>query len=207
MCVAACLKASLPAGRDVGKTLAVIGLGNPGSEYDGTRHNIGFAVADAVARKLGTGFGPGRGEYAAAETGAAVIVKPLTYMNNSGVAVAEVLDRYGLGAQDMVVVCDDFHLPLGTLRLRWKGSDGGHNGLGSIIYQLCSEEFPRLRCGIAPETLPAGKDGKRRFVLDQFTPEEEPAVRELVDRSSDVLITAIKESLRRAADRLSIQKT
>lgn len=187
--------------------LAVIGLGNPGSEYDGTRHNIGFAAVDEAARKLAADFRAGRGEYALAEMDGAVLVKPLTYMNNSGIAVADVLERYALSARDLLVICDDFHLPLGTLRLRRKGSDGGHNGLGSIIYQLRSDDFPRLRCGIAPEDLPAGNESKRRFVLGQFTPAEQDSAAKLARRAADFIVTATEISLQRAADRLSLQSS
>ncbi|MGH2568737.1 MAG: aminoacyl-tRNA hydrolase, partial [Bacteroidota bacterium] len=120
--------------------LFFIGLGNPGSQYDGTRHNIGFDVVDSLAGALKIRFKPGTGEYLEArgffgdtEVG---LAKPLTYMNNSGSAVMEIQERYHLPLDRLLIICDDFWLPLGTLRLRTKGSDGGHNGLYSIIYHL-----------------------------------------------------------------------
>jgi PTH1 family peptidyl-tRNA hydrolase len=179
---------------------AFVGLGNPGSEYVGTRHNLGFEVVDGLAASLGACFRPGKGSYWEAHAGRGpaevVLVKPTTYMNNSGEAVVEVVERYGLAPQDLVVLCDDFHLPLGTLRLRRSGSDGGHNGLVSIIYCLQSTAFPRLRCGIASETMPSGKSELTRFVLDRFPETERPAVTDMVHRA----ILACRSIMERGID-------
>ena len=118
-------------------------------------------------------FKEGRGDYLVAlgffknrEIG---LAKPLTYMNNSGEAVADIMKRFAVPLNQLLIVCDDFQLPLGTLRLRPGGSDGGHNGLASIIYQLQTDEFPRLRCGIGGETIPKDKSFMKDFVLDQFS--------------------------------------
>ena len=136
----------------------VVGLGNPEKRYTGTRHNIGFEVVDRLAQELCMQFNPGRREFLISQGSfrdqPLVLVKPLTFMNESGLAVMEIRDQFDARNEDLLVVCDDFQLPLGQLRVRLRGSDGGHNGLYSIIYHLQSEEFPRLRCGIASSAMP-----------------------------------------------------
>jgi PTH1 family peptidyl-tRNA hydrolase len=182
---------------------AIIGLGNPGSEYDGTRHNIGFAVLDELAAHYKIGFRAGRGEYSYATNGDCLLVKPMTYMNNSGIAVKEVLDWFKLAARDLLVVFDDFHLPLGSLRLREKGSPAGHNGLASIIWHLNSDEFPRLRCGIGHETNPADKAD---FVLSRFDRQELETVQKMVAAACDIAVIAAEQDFRSALDHLSRKK-
>ncbi len=179
--------------------VAIIGLGNPGSLYDGTRHNVGFDVADKLAQELKIGFKPGKGEYLFAKCSfknhEIIIAKPLTYMNESGVAVADIQERFDVPLEQLLVVCDDFQLPLGQLRLRSGGSDGGHNGLYSIIYQLQSDEFPRLRCGIGSTSLPKDKSLKADFVLEQFAPDEVKVVREMIERSKDACFSFVANGL------------
>ncbi|HXG38716.1 MAG TPA: aminoacyl-tRNA hydrolase [Bacteroidota bacterium] len=179
----------------------IIGLGNPGSPYDGTRHNVGFEVVDRLAETLNTQFKPGKGEYLEALTmvgGEKVgLVKPLTYMNNSGSAVVDIQERYEVPLDRLLVVCDDFWLPLGTLRLRPKGSDGGHNGLYSIIYHLQSESFPRLRCGIASESIPQNKERMAEFVLDRFTTTERPVVNRMVKRAAEACVSFIQHGIQK----------
>lgn len=176
---------------------AFVGLGNPGSSFEGTRHNIGFDVVDALARSLKTSFRPGRGEYYYATGGICdeelVLVKPTTYMNNSGEAVVQVIGQYHLDTERTVVICDDFQLPLGTLRLRTSGSDGGHNGLYSIIYHLGSLAFPRLRCGIGSPHLPMEKSLAARFVLDVFAEDERERAAQMVKRAQDACCSVVCE--------------
>ena len=132
----------------------VVGLGNPGSKYEGTRHNVGFAVLDRLARE--SGADPLRPKFdgdvrectLAAEK--ALLLWPQTYMNRSGQSVRKAVDFYQLPLCDVLVVCDEFQLPLGTLRMRPDGSDGGHNGLADVIRTLGSNDFARLRIGIGP---------------------------------------------------------
>jgi PTH1 family peptidyl-tRNA hydrolase len=133
----------------------VIGLGNPGSQYEQTRHNIGFRVVDILATKQGWKWERhGRAMVASGTLGAekAVLVKPLTYMNNSGEAVGELVRWYKVQPEDILVVYDELDLPTGRLRLRSNGSAGGHNGLSSIIRHLHTNQFPRLRVGIGRPT-------------------------------------------------------
>ncbi len=172
-------------------TIAIVGLGNPGSQYQETRHNVGFMVVSELCRRFRTSLRPGKGEYLVTRTnleGVDVhLVAPMTFMNNSGVAVAEILDRYHLTFRELLVVVDDFALPLGLLRFRMKGSDGGHNGLASIIYTLNSDEFPRLRCGIGNAAMPQETD-MAPFVLSPFGQDEIPQVNDMVKRAADACI-------------------
>jgi len=177
----------------------VIGLGNPGRQYEGTRHNLGFAIVDAVADVVRCEFRPGRGDYWAATCSLnnrdVALLKPTTFMNDSGIAVVQALEHYQALPRELLVVSDDFQLPLGTLRLRPRGSDGGHNGMASIIYHLQSDEFARLRCGIGSAFMPGDKSSMTQFVLDRFQPEELPEVRALVLRARDACISVVSEGL------------
>lgn len=188
----------------------IIGLGNPGSEYEGTRHNIGFAVIDALAETLNVNLRGGHGEYAIGwketENGKVALVKPMTYMNNSGIAVREIIEWYKISPQDILVVTDDFQLPLGSLRIRLKGSDGGHNGLYSIIYHLQSNEFPRLRCGIASETMPKNKKEMPDFVLSPFQKQEYAIVREMISSAQSAVNVAAANGIETAMNRFNAKK-
>jgi PTH1 family peptidyl-tRNA hydrolase len=184
--------------------LAIVGLGNPGSEYYGTRHNIGFAVVDAIAEEIHVNFSPGNGDYLiGTERKNFLLVKPLTYMNNSGIAVKEVMESFDISINNIVVVVDDFHLPLGALRLRTTGSSGGHNGLSSIIRHLESEDFPRLRCGIGNTATPGNPHRTADFVLSMFNREEFEPVAAMTKRACDILRTAGEQSISSAISRLS----
>jgi PTH1 family peptidyl-tRNA hydrolase len=180
----------------------VIGLGNPEKRYTGTRHNIGFEVVDRLAQELRMQFKPGRGEFLIAQGSfrdqPLILVKPLTFMNESGLAVMEIRDQFDARNEDLLVVCDDFQLPLGQLRLRLRGSDGGHNGLYSIIYHLQSEEFPRLRCGIASSTMPTDKNQMADFVLARFTSEELPIASEMIPQAKDACLFTLTDGLTKA---------
>lgn len=177
---------------------ALIGLGNPGAEYDGTRHNLGFRIIDAISEVLNARL-TGRGEYLLGTVtiggNRTLLVKPLMYMNNSGSAILEVTEYYKVRPGEMLVICDDFQLPLGTLRLRPKGSDGGHNGLRSVIYHLRSEDFPRLRCGIASKVMPTRKSEMAQFVLSAFDESEKPTVERMVRQARDAAMAFAAEGL------------
>jgi PTH1 family peptidyl-tRNA hydrolase len=179
--------------------VCLIGLGNPGAEYEGTRHNIGFDIVERIAGQLKAPFKPGKGDYTLAvgsfkneEIG---LVKPLTYMNNSGEAVLDIRNRYDIPLERFLILCDDFQLPLGRLRIRPDGSDGGHNGLCSIIYHLKSNSFPRLRCGIASERMPADKTQMAAYVLSPFATAERPLVDEMIARAAEASLAFAVEGL------------
>ncbi|PIO47104.1 MAG: aminoacyl-tRNA hydrolase [[Chlorobium] sp. 445] len=155
----------------------IVGLGNPEPRYDGTRHNIGFAILDALAKELGVVFHAGKGEFLYAKavyrSVDVLLQKPLTYMNLSGRAVHDLMHFYKVSIRDVLVVCDDLNLPLGTIRLRAKGSDGGQNGLKNIIAELGRSDFARLRFGIGS---PPYKGDAANYVLSRFLPAEQPIV-------------------------------
>ncbi len=162
----------------------IIGLGNPGRNYAATRHNIGFVVADELARRGGTSTSRKRFRSELIDTrlpaGKVILVKPQTYMNESGHAVREVRNWYRADPEQILVVVDDLDLPFGELRLRQRGSAGGHNGLKSIIGQLGTQEFPRLRVGIG-----RGPDQARAHVLANFAPSEREQLPVVVAAAAD----------------------
>ena len=189
----------------------IVGLGNPGRMYRYTRHNIGFMVLDRLAERHGTAFVPASGEYWNAKVlvgdSPALLVKPATYMNNSGLAVVDAVDRLGVSPENILIVVDDFHLPLGTVRLRPGGSAGGHHGLESIVYHLQTDRFPRLRCGITPEVKPSGRDAKIDFVLSVFEDGEEAAVKALIDRASDAAMEFVSRGVASAMNKYNALPT
>ena len=144
----------------------MIGLGNPGAEYEGTRHNFGSMVVDRVAKLRRMEFKPGKGKYweSKDKSGSFLLMKPTTFMNESGLAVKELKERYGFPASNMMVIYDDLDLPFGSVRIRERGSAGGHHGMESIIYHLNSEDFSRIRLGIDDDNRSDDVD----FVLSRF---------------------------------------
>ena len=162
---------------------AIVGLGNPGSKYHGTRHNIGFAVLDELGRRAGAEFGvaPADALVARWRQRDALLVKPLTFMNASGEAVGALLRYFRIDPADLLVVVDDVQLPLARLRARPLGSAGGHNGVKSIIAHL-GDAFPRLRVGVGLG------DGRRNLVdhvLSQFEKDEAAEVERMTLRAAD----------------------
>jgi len=151
----------------------VVGLGNPGLKYNLTRHNIGFLILDRFANKEHLNFLPSKKDffYSEGRIGSSdfFLMKPSTYMNLSGIAVLDLLDQYSINYKDTLIVYDDVNLQPGQLRLRESGSDGGHNGIKSIIYHLQNDLFPRLRFGIGSDF---EKGRLADFVLDKFGEEE-----------------------------------
>jgi peptidyl-tRNA hydrolase, PTH1 family len=164
----------------------IVGLGNPGNKYKDTRHNVGFEVAGLLAKRFATT--PARAKFQGEIVEAAIagqktlILTPLTYMNLSGASVLATRDFYKIENQNLLVVCDDFALPLGKLRLRPKGSSGGQNGLEDILRRLGTEEISRLRIGVGP--LPAGRDAAG-FVLSRFSKDEQPEIADAIQRASE----------------------
>ena len=158
----------------------LVGLGNVGTEYDGTRHNIGFRVLDALAEASNISFEDkrygfvGKGRIKNAEV---VLLKPSTFMNLSGNAVRYWLNQEKIEPENMLIICDDIALPVGKLRMKPSGSDGGHNGLKHIASVLCSQQFARLRFGVGND-FPRG--GQCAFVLGQFDPEDADVLNEKV---------------------------
>ena len=164
----------------------LVGLGNPGSAYDGTRHNVGFEVLEILARRAGSPSRRARfqGEVAqAAIRGCPVLLLwPLTWMNLSGSSVLAARDFYKIDDSDILVICDDFNLPCDTLRIRSSGSAGGQNGLADVIARLGTTSIPRLRLGIGP--VPSGWK-PADFVLGRFAKDERELVAGMIERAAD----------------------
>ena len=165
----------------------IVGLGNIGPEYDATRHNIGFDVADALVIKNGGNYRLDRHAFVAdikIKGKHLVVIKPTTYMNLSGKAVKYWMEKESVALEQLLVIVDDIALPLSRIRLRPSGSCAGHNGLRSIEETLLTEKYPRLRFGIG-NNFPKG--GQADFVLSRWTPEESPLVKRKVEKCVEVV--------------------
>lgn len=176
----------------------VVGLGNPGAEYAGTRHNVGFEVIERLASRhqiavrrrmlravLGDGLIEGR---------RVLLARPMTYMNLSGEAVAAIARMHKIAPSEILVIVDDMALPIGRLRLRLKGSSGGHNGLESIQRHLRTEEYPRLRVGVG-----SAQPGRMvDHVLGRFRADERAIIEEAIERAADAVEMALRENFEKA---------
>ena len=173
---------------------AFIGLGNPGQEYANTKHNAGFWVMDELARRWSIQFQPGKGSFVYTESSGkdALLVKPTTGMNASGVAVKTVVRDWNIDLADLNIVIDDVDLPLGSMRLRPKGGDGCHRGMGSIIYHLGHTGFSRFRFGVS------AVDHRRpaeEYVLKPFKKNDHPKADEMVQTVADAVEYFLREGL------------
>jgi PTH1 family peptidyl-tRNA hydrolase len=180
----------------------IVGLGNPGPEYARTRHNVGWQVVDAFAKKFRIDVArheknamTGTGRVAG---GSVLVAKPLTYMNLSGDAVRLLVNAYAESTEELMVVYDDIDLPLGKLRIRPNGSSGTHNGMRSIVAELASERFPRLRFGVRGADYSETALRLRDYVLDEFASGEQPVVDRAIGRAVDALVLFCRDDLRRA---------
>lgn len=180
----------------------IVGLGNPGKEYDGTRHNIGFAAVDYIADKynielnrikfkgvFGEGFINGK---------KVILLKPTTYMNLSGESIREVINFYKISNEEVIVIYDDISLEVGRLRIREKGSHGGHNGIKSIIANLGTDVFPRVKIGVG-----APKGNLVSHVLGKFSEDEIEILRETIKASSDAVGIMVKSDTKEAMNKLN----
>lgn len=184
----------------------IIGLGNPGPEYADTRHNIGYRVADAVAGRARFALDQ---HFASAEAGEGrwksrpfIVAKPLTYMNRSGETARALLRRTKSTAAEMLVVVDDIHLPLGTIRIRRGGGTGGHNGLEDIADRLGTTDFPRLRIGVGSDF---NRGGQSDYVLSPFEPDEQELVDQVVKRSAEAALCFVAEGLQTTMNRHNVR--
>ena len=183
----------------------VVGLGNPGAEYAGTRHNVGFEVIALLSRRHGIavqkrGFQAvyGEGNIAGERV---ILVRPMTFMNLSGSAVAAIARYYKVEPNDMVVILDEVALAPGQLRLRYQGSAGGHNGLANIIQMTGTSEIPRIRIGVG-----AARPGQLvGHVLSRFPQAEIPIMEEAYNRAADAVETALKEGFEAAMNRFNVR--
>lgn len=176
----------------------IVGLGNPGKKYELTRHNIGYQILDYTADYLKVKFKPAKGEWYGV-SGVCngfeyYLMKPTTFMNNSGEAVFDFLTKNNIPLNNILVIFDDFQIPLGMIRVRTKGSDGGHNGLANIIYRLNTMTFPRMRIGTGKEIL--NKDEYIDYVLSNFTEKEIEELKEMFPIYKDCVLSFICEDIR-----------
>ena len=187
-----------------GSVMIIVGLGNPGPKYSGTRHNIGFQCIDRMAKRWGIEVSErrakavlGKGSYRGQNV---VLAKPRTFMNHSGEGLSYLLARFSAVPADLLVIYDEMALPMGKLRLRSTGSDAGHNGIRSIIDCLNTAEFPRLRIGIGR---PDPESNYVTHVLDRFSQEDQTIIDEVVDRVILATECIIEESLERAMNKFN----
>ncbi|HET7512731.1 MAG TPA: aminoacyl-tRNA hydrolase [Chthoniobacterales bacterium] len=169
----------------------VAGLGNPGREYQRTRHNVGFMVLDRLAADAQLPWQFSSKWNAGWAKTDVILVKPATFMNRSGEAIAAIANFYKIAAQEVLIVLDDFALPLGRLRLRAQGSSGGHNGLESVLDHFGTDSVPRLRVGIGS----APVEGATDYVLGRFFEEEQPLLDATIRRAADAVKWAIDKGL------------
>jgi peptidyl-tRNA hydrolase, PTH1 family len=176
----------------------ITGLGNPGADYRNTRHNIGFMVVDRLAERLGGTFASDRlGDTCTLRHKGKhiLLLKPMTYMNLSGKAIRYHLQKHGIEQSNLLVVTDDIALPFGKIRIRAKGSGGGHNGLGNIQEVLGNENYARMRFGVGSEF---SKGSQVDYVLSDFSPEEKTALPPLLDKMGDAILAFSTIGLERA---------
>jgi PTH1 family peptidyl-tRNA hydrolase len=183
----------------------LVGLGNPGPRYRGTRHNVGFAAVDRILETSGGRWSQATSSAVRAETELEgreiVLMKPLTYMNRSGVPVAEWARVNSVARTEILVYFDDIALPLGRIRLRERGTDGGHRGLSSVLGELGGTDVPRVRIGIRPEGEEAGPEELADFVLSPFTDEESRVVDDVLDRVVAATRVVLAEGMVKAMSR------
>lgn len=188
--------------KSIGRVKLIIGLGNPGREYQGTRHNIGFATADILAQRQGIQIKSRRNQALVGEGEIAgekiILAKPLTFMNLSGQAVSGLVRRCKLDIADIIVVCDDANLPLGRLRIRAGGSAGGHNGLKSIIHHLGTDDFARIRIGIG-----SPRGDMVDHVLSRFRRSEREDVHQALNKAADAVETYLSFGIKEAMNRFN----
>ena len=167
---------------------AIIGIGNPGSSYQFNKHNAGFLLIDYFAKLNSINFIPSKYSYYQAtstiDQTSYVLIKPTTYVNESGIAVAEVINNFKLSREDLLVVCDDVYLDLGSFKVKLSGGDGGHNGLSSIIYHLNTIDFPRIKLGVGRST---EEKKLADHVLSDFSDEDEPILTNVFKNSSTLI--------------------
>lgn len=180
----------------------VAGLGNPGREYENTRHNVGFEVADLLASKYGIRIGKlkhkallGDGDIGGKRV---LLAKPQTYMNLSGESIREMVEWYKIPMSHVIIIYDDIDLPVGKIRIRPQGSAGTHNGMRSMLYQLQTDVFPRIRVGIGK---PLAGWQLADYVLGRFTPEERKLMDTSVQSAADAVVTLLQSDMNTAMNR------
>ncbi len=183
----------------------IVGLGNPGTKYENTRHNAGFMVMDALSRKLETPIDRKKFEGVYAKTRYRgediILLKPETYMNNSGFSIRACMDFFKIAPEDLIVIYDDMDTDVGSIRLREKGSAGGHNGMKSIISCVMTDTFDRIRVGIGRNRQMNIAD----YVLSRFKPEEIEPLNEAIDHAASAVLFSITQGFNKAMNRYNVK--
>ena len=182
----------------------LVGLGNPGRKYSDTKHNFGFWVLDRFTKIRSLTFQAGKGDYLLAKKGGLVCIKPTTFMNNSGVSLLDVKQFFKADLEKILVVYDDIDLPLGILRFRKEGGTGGHKGVESIIYQLQSEDFNRLRIGIATDD---NMGPSEKYVLSPFKKQEENLKNKIIEKSCDGIDYYLSHDMKETMNKFNEKRT
>lgn len=184
----------------------IVGLGNPGKKYENTRHNMGFIAVDLLAEKYGIKVDKikhkalvGEGRIAGQKV---LLVKPQTFMNLSGESVREVVNYYKVDMEDLTVIYDDIDLSLGTIRIRKFGSAGTHNGMKSVVYQLQSDQFPRIRVGVGNES----REDLASFVTGGFPRKDVPIIEEALIKAADAAVSIIEDGIDMAMNKYNTRK-
>ncbi|RMA78536.1 PTH1 family peptidyl-tRNA hydrolase [Metamycoplasma subdolum] len=168
----------------------IVGLGNPGSEYEDTRHNVGFMVIDAISKKLETVLNEKKFNGIYYKEKDFILAKPLTYMNLSGNFVREISDFYKIGIDDIIIIYDDMDLPVGKATIKQSGSAGGHNGMKNIIDQMKTQDIKRVKLGIGRAT------NAINYVLGKFTFNDKQIIDQVIEKVSDAIISFIYNDIR-----------
>ncbi len=187
--------------------ILVVGLGNPGNQYKNTKHNVGFLTVDILAEKLNISvkklkFKSLYGE-TILNTEKLILIKPQTFMNNSGESVREWVNFYKVPPENLIVIQDDIDIPFATLRLRQKGSAGTHNGMKSIIYQIQQDNFPRVKIGVGQKK---GPMDLADFVLSGFAKEEQKSIEEVILLAADAVLDIVKNGIEHAMNQYNVRK-
>lgn len=187
--------------------ILVVGLGNPGNQYKNTKHNVGFLTVDILAEKLNISvkklkFKSLYGE-TILNTEKLILIKPQTFMNNSGESVREWVSFYKVPPENLIVIQDDIDIPFATLRLRQKGSAGTHNGMKSIIYQIQQDNFPRVKIGVGQKK---GPMDLADFVLSGFAKEEQKSIEEVILLAADAVLDIVKNGIEHAMNQYNVRK-
>ena len=185
----------------------VLGLGNPGTRYAATRHNIGWMVLDRVAERLRTEFEPGRGDYYVAQGSwrgrKVVLIKPTTWMNNSGEAAKQAVRHYAGSPEELLILVDEVQFPIGKIKMSPAGSSGGHNGVESLLYHLETEKFPRLRIGVGNEF---GQGEMVEYVLSEFDNDEKEMLEETIEKGKEATLLWIAQGTSKTMNQVNARK-
>ena len=181
----------------------IVGLGNPGDNYSLTKHNFGFWVVDKLVKQSSLKYKAGKGDYVYAKTKNCMFVKPTTYVNSSGIALNQILNYYnGLTSDDIIIVYDDIDIDLGMIKFRPRGSDGGHNGIKSIIYHMKTDCFDRLKIGIATSMVMRPSE---KYVLKPFPKKYNKLINDVIDYSSEGINYYLKNGIDKTMNNFNLK--